>query len=234
MSYILDALKKIEQKRAQEESLKPISFYDAAGETPRKKPFWPILIVAALVLNAGLLVWWIGIKGLEKNNTSAGPTAKTPVPPVVALKGAGEQLKAIKKEMPVLKKPQPPAPTATKEASPPKPPSEKAPPPKPAMVEPTPLAAKKISPPEKTAPIKRSNKVVALEELPETVKKGLPGFKISTHVYGNDSESRLIRINDKTLQEGQEVAPGIKVEEIIQSGAVLNYQGYRFRIGLKD
>jgi len=235
MSYILDALKKIEQKRAQEESLKPISFSDASVETARKRPIWPILIVAALVLNAGLLVWWIGVKGLEKNSTSTSSSAKTPNPQGDALKGPGEQLKAIKKEMPVLKKPKPPEPPAlTKEASPPKTPVEKAPPPKPAKLESIPPTAKENALPEKSAPVRRSNKVVALEELPESVKKGLPGFKVSTHVYGSDSEGRLIRINDKTLQEGQEVAPGIKLEEIIQSGAVLNYQGYRFRIGLKD
>jgi general secretion pathway protein B len=235
MSYILDALKKIEQKRAQEESLKPISFYDATGEAPRKRPVWPFLVVAALVLNAGLLVWWIGIKGLEKNSIPTSPPSKTPPAPVAALKGSGEQLKAIKKEMPVLRKPQPPEPPApTKEASPSKPPLEKTSTPKPAKMEPVPPVAKENALPEKTTPVKRSNKVVALEDLPESVKKGLPGFKVSTHVYGSDSDSRLIRINDKTLQEGQEVAPGIKLEEIIQSGAILNYQGYRFRIGLKD
>jgi general secretion pathway protein B len=234
MSYILDALKKIEQKRAQEESLKPISFYDAAGEIPRKRPFWPILIAAALVLNAGLLIWWIGVKGLEKNNSTSS-SAKTPTPPAVTLKGPGEQLKAIKKEMPVLRKPRPPeSPAPTKEVPPPKPPAEKASPAKPVKAEPLPPAAKENALPEKAAPARRSNKVVALEELPDSVKKSLPGFKVSTHVYGSDSDSRLIRINDKTLQEGQELSHGIKVEEITQAGAVLNYQGYRFRIGLKD
>jgi general secretion pathway protein B len=233
MSYILEALKKIEQKRAQEESLKPISFYEAADQEPRKRPLWPILLIAALVLNAGLLFWWIGFKGVEKNENLSKSSVKAPPP--AALKGPGEQLKAIKKDLPALRLPQvAESATKKKETTAPKPPEEKAQPAKPIKVEPTASLAKESPLPQKAVNIKKSNKVVNLEELPDSVKKTLPEFKVSTHVYGAEPEGRLIRINDKTLQEGQEVAPGIKVEEIIQSGAVLSYQGFRFRIGLKD
>jgi general secretion pathway protein B len=235
MSYILEALKKIEQKRAQEESLKPISFYEAAGQETRKRPLWPILLIAVLVLNAGLLFWWISFKGAEKNENQPKSLAKAPTPPPAALKGPGEQLKAIKKDLPALR----PAPvldssTKKKETAAPRPPEEKVQPAKPIRAEPTPSLAKESTLPEKAVNIKKSNKVVNIEDLPDGVKKNLPGFKVSTHVYGAEPEGRLIRINDKTLQEGQEVAPGIKVEEIIQSGAILSYQGFRFRIGLKD
>jgi general secretion pathway protein B len=233
MSYILEALKKIEQKRAQEESLKPISFYEAADQKPRKRPLWPVLLIAALVLNAGLLFWWIGFKGAEKNENLSKSSVKAPPP--AALKGPGEQLKAIKKDLPALRPPQvSESATKKKETTAPKPAEEKSRPAKPIKAEPTTALAKESPHPEKAVNIKKSNKVINLEELPDSVKKTLPGFKVSTHVYGAEPEGRLIRINDKTLQEGQEVASGIKVEEIIQSGAVLSYQGFRFRIGLKD
>jgi general secretion pathway protein B len=237
MSYILEALKKIEQKRTQEETLKPISFYDTPGEETRKRPLWPILLIAALALNAGLLIWWIGFKGNDKKETfsNTSPAAsKVPNTPTVA-KGPEDQLKAIKKDMPALHPTRSADhPIRKKEQAPAARSEEKAPPSKPVKTETVVAVAKGNSLPEKGVAIKKSNKVVSLEELPDGLRKTLPAFKISTHVYGSDPEGRLVRINDRTLQEGQEVTPGVKVEEIIPSGAVLSYQGFRFKVGLKE
>ena len=38
-------------------------------------------------------------------------------------------------------------------------------------------------------------------------------------------------INGKVIQEGQEIAPGFKLETIGQRSAVLNHQGLRYSIG---
>jgi general secretion pathway protein B len=238
MSYILDALKKIEQKRAQEEAVKPLSFYEAAGEKSPKRALWPILLIGALVLNAGLLFWWLGFKGGDKKETqvrSAPAPAAVPAPSV-ALRTPGDQLKAIKKELPALRPASAPASEQTekkKEKAPVQKPEEKAAAAKPVKPETAPPKPKEETPTEK-GPARKSNRLVNLEELPEGVRKTLPTFKVSAHVYTADPEGRLIRINDRTLLEGQEVSPGIKVEEIIPGGAVLSYQGYRFRLGLKE
>jgi general secretion pathway protein B len=60
----------------------------------------------------------------------------------------------------------------------------------------------------------------------------LPVFNVSGHAYSPEPGSRVARINDQILQEGQSLAPGLKVEEITPGGIVLSYQGYRFQINI--
>jgi hypothetical protein len=42
----------------------------------------------------------------------------------------------------------------------------------------------------------------------------------------------VTRINEKILQEGQELAPGLKLVEIVPDGVIFGYRGYRFRVDL--
>ena len=39
----------------------------------------------------------------------------------------------------------------------------------------------------------------------------------------------LAIINDKLVREGEEVAPGLRLEKIIDESAVFTYKGQRFR-----
>ena len=39
----------------------------------------------------------------------------------------------------------------------------------------------------------------------------------------------MVMIDDKLVREGDEVAPGIRVERILADGAEFSYKGYRFR-----
>ena len=85
------------------------------------------------------------------------------------------------------------------------------------------------SPEKKTA---LHGRVLSLSELPLTIRRSLPEFRVSGHAYSPEPGSRVARINDQILQEGQSLAPGLKVEEITSGGVVLSYQGYRFQIGI--
>jgi general secretion pathway protein B len=60
----------------------------------------------------------------------------------------------------------------------------------------------------------------------------LPEFNISGHAYSPEPQTRVARINEKILQEGQELAPGLKLEEITPGGVIFGYRGYRFRVEL--
>jgi hypothetical protein len=71
MSYILEALKKFEQKREQRDLAKSLMFFGAAGPESRKRPFWPYLLVVALLLNAGIMIWWIGPWRSDKKEIAA-------------------------------------------------------------------------------------------------------------------------------------------------------------------
>ena len=75
MSYILEGLKKLEQKRQQEE--KPphlLTFQGTSTEKPARKSIWPYLIFAVLLLNAGVFIWWIAPWRSTERNTSHAAT----------------------------------------------------------------------------------------------------------------------------------------------------------------
>jgi general secretion pathway protein B len=77
------------------------------------------------------------------------------------------------------------------------------------------------------------NRIYAINELPESVRQGLPSLTISTHIYSPDKSERLAAINGQIGREGQEVMTGIMLESITPDGAILRYQGYKFRVNLK-
>ncbi len=76
-------------------------------------------------------------------------------------------------------------------------------------------------------------KVFNLKDLPLSIQQSLPAFTISVSVYSNDPDSRMIKINGQTLQEGQYLTAGLKLEEITRDGAIFSYQNYRFRVGIR-
>ena len=52
MSYILEALKKVEQKREQEERPRSPNFSDESVRPGKKRIIWPYVLIAALLVNA--------------------------------------------------------------------------------------------------------------------------------------------------------------------------------------
>ena len=75
--------------------------------------------------------------------------------------------------------------------------------------------------------------VIALTELPLAIQQELPPLSISVHAYSAKESDRLVGVNGRLLHQGDEVAPGFKLEEITPSGMVFSYKGYRFRRGVK-
>ena len=55
MSIILDALKKLEQKRQKGPVPDLMTVHTPEPQEPKKRPLWPYLVLAALILNAGVL-----------------------------------------------------------------------------------------------------------------------------------------------------------------------------------
>lgn len=67
---------------------------------------------------------------------------------------------------------------------------------------------------------------------PPATKKELPEIAITVHAYAENPADRAVRINGQLLHEGDAVAPGLKLEQIVADGVVLNYKGQRIRRGL--
>ena len=83
------------------------------------------------------------------------------------------------------------------------------------------------------APAPASDRVYALNQLPPSIRQGLPDLAMSLHYFTDDPSQRLIRINGETLRQGEKTAGGLELEEVTPDGAVLEYRHYRFRVGMQ-
>ncbi len=240
MSYILEALKKLEQKRQQE---KNFTFLTLQGQVPgaaKKRRIWPYVLCAALFVNAGAIVWWIGpwkeggkIVPHEQPRPKAVSERQAAVgaPPTTSAGARGEETKkaveAKATEKPAVERP-------VKEAGPAHGAAEKkkATAQKRASEAVEQAEAEPHTPPEPKPPADR--RVFRITELPSMVSKELPELKMSLHYYIAEPHARFARINDKTLKEGQSLAQGLKVDEITATGVVMNFKGWRFQIGINE
>ena len=71
-----------------------------------------------------------------------------------------------------------------------------------------------------------------MTELPVEVQRDLPAMHVMVHAYSARPTDRLVGINNKLLHEGDEVAPGLKLEQITPEGMILNFKGQVFRRGV--
>jgi general secretion pathway protein B len=94
MSYILEALKKLERKRQQEETRPTLTLMDATKSEARPRVPWLTLVALGLILNALVLVWWIVFRGPYQPPRSAPalpqrtlvkPVPTAVLPPVTSL-----------------------------------------------------------------------------------------------------------------------------------------------------
>jgi general secretion pathway protein B len=258
MSYILDALKKSEKERKRGKVPDVLTVQEQLSYERRKRNIWPYLIGIALLVNAGILLWWIGIspkkqmktpekavtvqeattgegsssenslssfKGNIKTTVSEETTTQEPLRenqsmPAKSNVRSPQERKIQKSETqkenikPVQKNDSNNQTDMTKKLQmtdadlPPVQPGEAIPKPEP-------------------------NKIYTYNELPEGVKKTLLPLSLSIALYSDDPATRIARIDGQTLREGQELKPGLKLEQIVEHGVILSYQNYRFRIGMK-
>lgn len=73
--------------------------------------------------------------------------------------------------------------------------------------------------------------IVTLRELPEQIQREIPPLSVSGYIYAGNKADRSVLVNKRLLREGDEVAPGLKLEQMTPDGMVLNYKGYRYRAG---
>lgn len=75
MSFILDALKKLEQKNHQGSVPDLMTVHAHSPHGPKKRPVWPYLLLTALLLNAGILTAWLRPWETGEQNAAAQATA---------------------------------------------------------------------------------------------------------------------------------------------------------------
>jgi general secretion pathway protein B len=219
MSYILEALKKLEEKRRRETEPYLLSA-EYPGRQNRKRNFpWRYLIVFALLLNVGMFLWWLHPWRSEKNlETGMGNVVQKTL--VHGPQDAGKDTTAGRPEsrsrqlQPIVKTEDgfstgygaghgDSVSTVLSQA--PRPASDDT----------------------------RSNtKIIGMSELPSSVRQKLPDLTISGHFYDSRPSSRVVTVGGRILHEGAAAGPGVTLERITPDGAVFSCEGYRFHKGV--
>ncbi|OPY68286.1 MAG: hypothetical protein A4E57_01857 [Syntrophorhabdaceae bacterium PtaU1.Bin034] len=251
MSYILEALKKLEQKQERQEPQRSLTFFGAPERERKRRVLWPYLLVAGLFLNAALMVWWFGGWLPDEQAIAPPPSSATthsPPPvqqPVAQAQGTNTQpvtsaagredvhreqmrtndLKGSMGEDRQVKNTGAPATNVFRKGEQDSSPHDV-----------TPSITARVVPEQhrRVEAKPQDRRILKLNELPRAVRNGLPEFRISGHAYSPEPQTRVARVNEKILQEGQELTPGLKLEEIIPSGLIFSYQGYRFRVTISE
>jgi general secretion pathway protein B len=108
----------------------------------------------------------------------------------------------------------PPKPVA-KAAPPRRPPSPPRPPPRT-----EPPAARAVAP----------VRVPALGELPGELRQQVPQLVIGGSVYSPQASARMVVVNGQVFQEGSNLGPELKLEQIRQKAAVFSIRGQLFEV----
>ncbi len=226
MSYILEALKKAEQKREQEEPSKVPTFLVGPVRDSGRHVRWPYVVAAALVvfLNAVLVIWHF-IPSRAPHQTPPSVRTASPVQAPVRAESPPVAPVIIREPSKTVRKSEAPA-------SPQKSTPVFVLPDEPAKSVPASEAAPSPETRVERAQPRTGGKIFSLAELPPAIRNALPQFRVSGHAYTPEPRTRVVRINEKILQEGQELSPGLKVEEIVQGGIIMSYGGYRFRVDI--
>lgn len=253
MSYILDALKRADTERERERGHVPgLHSQNLPGglhtrdrKRLAQRSSSSRLLVAGLLIGALLAAYagWsvLGRAPAEDTRLIQGPgipsghgvtdaasstpaTTPLPAPVAVAPPAATNQ----PPDLPILAPP-PPAPPATPAAANP---SRTTPATAAAGSKPGSLvdassstAAAAAQPIPAEAPVRR------FADLPADFRARLPQVNISGSTYSSNPAQRTLIANGKMVQEGEDVAPGLKLETIGPRNAVLSFEGTRYSIG---
>jgi len=69
-----------------------------------------------------------------------------------------------------------------------------------------------------------------IAELSQQAKNDIPTIYYQRHDYSGDSARSSVMLNSKSVKVGANVAPGVKVDEILPDSVVLDYRGTQFRL----
>lgn len=243
MSFILDALKKSEAERRQGEV--PKLQNEPFSPPPRRRPVWPLVLTLALLLNGGVLGWWL-LSGNDAPATAESVADEArPVDaggqPIVAV--AAQQRPATKAEpsaadestLPAAHAPAEPEivtevidETAVRTAVPVSAAMPATIVAKEPNVKPAPATVATVVKPKASAPRPTADAYPPVSELPGNVRSSLPRLDLQLHFFTPDPERRLVRLNGINLRQGGSSGDGLSVVEITQDGVKLAYGGHRF------
>ena len=236
MSYILEALRKADQER----SAGSVPDLEAVHETstPRSgSSRWVWVLAVILAVNALVLAVLLYDRGDEPAPVVEG----SQTPEKKALREPPPPPPAVVLSRPATRAP-PPAVTANKPAPVAAPAPVPKPVPKPAAapVAPPPVASAppvaappvpKVQPPaapQPAAPPETDSGVPYLEDMSLEFRGSFDMPRLDVHVYDSDPQRRFLLADLKKYREGDTLANGAVIEEILSEGVRMFYRGTRF------
>lgn len=223
MSFILDALRKSDQQR--QRGAMPTLLTAVLPPEPRKPAYWIQVALGVVLIGAGIAI------GLLRPWQAEQPA---PAQTMVAAKPLEPMPRQAAPAAPPLVSTASPVPATTQNTA--------AASPSPVAIRPAPPPAVAVVPEKAPQPLEKpagatdaaaEQNVIAMSELPASIRQELPAMQILLHLYSTKPLSRFVTINNQTLQEGEAVAPGLTLESITPEGMILSYKGYRFRRGVQ-
>jgi len=228
MSYILAALKKVDQERGI--GAVPDLATPHEAERPQTRSYrWLWIIVTLLSVNAVLIVMLLKDKDAEVPVTAQVPlerqTALINDPLAQPIQQASEALISEEPtpEKPVLQENEPILSTGEVVVLPESANSQDS---KPSIL------------PEEESSMQMDAMTTANDhsqlqnwyELPQEIRNRLDLPRVDVHVYSEEPQKRYILVNLEKYHEGERLASGLVLEEILPDGMVMSYQGERFLV----
>jgi general secretion pathway protein B len=241
MSFILDALKKSENDRQRQAA--PALFEVKVAAPRRRFPLWAVGLGVLLGVNA-LVLLWVLLRSPQAPVTAAAPVSEPAAPAGSRVTSPGEvtvpATVTFQVNVPASSAPGGAAAPATE-------PGVVAVSPAPPLAEEPLLSGNEIPVPpnydasdyqpaitvEEAAATAAARRAGALPSRDEVLAKGgqLPEMRLDLHVYDPNPAKRFVFINMRKLREGESLPDGVRLDEIMQTGARLTYQGRQFVLG---
>lgn len=253
MSYILDALRKSEQQRQRGEAPRLLAL-QTMPEADARPAFLRYGLIAAALIGAGVAIgvlrpWQHAVTdpvAVEPFESAREPSLVAPLSafPEVAVRSRQEQVMQkpampanADPAVPVLRQRKPQGQTGKL-------------PPKTTSATPTQRATsghgataapmlKNAIAPIQEMPIdvghtgaQSGQTVLTMAQLPSAILREVPEISIQGHAFSSAPKDRIVAINGRLVQEGEYVAPGLRLEQIATDGLVFSYRNYLFRRGL--
>jgi general secretion pathway protein B len=261
MSYILDALRKSEQQRQRGES-PLLFTTQISSNVEKQPALLIYGLVAIILICAGILIGWLHPWQQDKSeivNSSIVLTQHEAKPRQIAviplsITQAPEKVRKPELALPVQKsistielasetvtmKQGAPTPFKIEVKTPKSEASSATPKAQEQLVHKAALANEERAIPtsiehngtSSSTEIAKESTIIAMAELPLAIQQEIPMMTISGYAYSSVPKERSVGINDRLLQEGEFLAPGLRLEQISADGLVFSYKKYLFRHNL--